>query len=127
MLKIYPAIFHKEDGYWVEFPDLTGCNSCGSTIEETMELAQEALGLYLAERIADRQPLPTATEIFDISVPADCVVSYISTDVEKYIKKNKAVKKTISIPAWLADEAESRNLSLSKVLQDALKLQFGIL
>jgi len=47
MLKIYPAIFHEEDGFWVEFPDLEGCNTCGSTLEETMELAQEALGLYL--------------------------------------------------------------------------------
>ena len=37
MLKVYPAIFHREDGYWVEFPDLIGCQSCGSTIEETME------------------------------------------------------------------------------------------
>ena len=33
MLFIYPAIFHKEDGeYWVEFPDLEGCQSYGKDI-----------------------------------------------------------------------------------------------
>lgn len=44
MLFVYPAIFHKEDNsYWVEFPDLQGCQTFGETIPETMEDAQEAL------------------------------------------------------------------------------------
>lgn len=44
ILFVYPAIFHKEDeSYWVEFPDLKGCNTYGSTIPEAMEMAQEAL------------------------------------------------------------------------------------
>ena len=44
MLFVYPAIFHKEaESYWVEFPDLKGCNTYGSTIPEAMEMAQEAL------------------------------------------------------------------------------------
>ena len=45
MLKVYPAIFHKEDGYWVEFPDLVGCQSYGNTIEETIEMAGRSLRL----------------------------------------------------------------------------------
>ena len=45
MLFVYPAIFHKEDEtYWVEFPDLKGCYSSGSTIAETMEMAQVSEG-----------------------------------------------------------------------------------
>ena len=48
MTMVYPAIFHKEDGsYWVEFPDLMGCYTYGTTIQETMEAAQESLGAYL--------------------------------------------------------------------------------
>lgn len=44
----YPAIFHKdEQGYWVEFPDLPGCNTQGDTIEEAYKMAKEALALYL--------------------------------------------------------------------------------
>lgn len=44
MLLIYPAIFHNEDGnYWVEFPDLEGCQSCGKDLPDTMELSQDAL------------------------------------------------------------------------------------
>lgn len=46
--RIYPAIFHKdEQGYWVEFPDLPGCNTQGETLEEAFKMAKEALALYL--------------------------------------------------------------------------------
>ena len=32
MLFVYPAIFHREDNaYWVEFPDLLGCQTYGAT------------------------------------------------------------------------------------------------
>ena len=37
MLSAYPAIFHKEDGsYWVEFPDLPGCQTVGESIGEVI-------------------------------------------------------------------------------------------
>lgn len=48
MMFVYPAIFHQEEGaYWVEFPDLPGCQSFGDTLNETMAGAQEALEAYV--------------------------------------------------------------------------------
>lgn len=119
MLKIYPAVIHREDGYWVEWPDLEGCSTCGETLEETMELAQEAMGLYIASLMEDGNVLPEATEISDIQ-PDDGFVTYITTDVAQYVRNTKAVKKTLSVPQWLSDYAEKNHLSLSRVLQEAL-------
>ncbi|MDD4564650.1 MAG: type II toxin-antitoxin system HicB family antitoxin [Eubacteriales bacterium] len=120
MLKIYPAIFHEEDGsFWVEFPDLEGCQSCGATLEETMELAQEALGLYLATKIESKEEIPEPSDIkcFEAS---DGFVSYVTADPDKYRRKTKAVKKTLSIPEWLNEEAEKKHINFSSVLQSAL-------
>lgn len=124
MLKVYPAIFHEEDGFWVEFPDLDGCNACGSTLEDAMELAQEALGLYLATLAEEGLEIPSPSPMEGIKT--DGLVSYVSTNMDKYRRNNKAVKKTLSIPQWLADEAEKNNLSLSKVLQEGLKTRLGL-
>lgn len=124
MLKVYPAIFHDEGTYWVEFPDLEGCVSDGDTLEEAMANAQEAMGLYLAAMLEDEQPLPQASDIKEIR--SDDVVSYVSVDVNAYRRSTRAVRKTLSIPEWLAIEAEKRNLSLSKVLQEGLKSQLGL-
>ena len=125
MLKVYPAVFHEEDGFWVEFPNLPGCQSCGSTLEETMELAVEALGLYLVDFLERGKKLPEAPSIREIDADDGSVVTYVSVDPNLYRRNTKAVRKTLSIPGWLADEAESHNLSLSKVLQDGLKEQLG--
>jgi antitoxin HicB len=126
MLKVYPAIFYKEnDSYWVEFPDLQGCQSCGSTLEETMEMAQEALGLYLVSIIEDNLELPVPTDIRLIS-PGEGIVSYVSVEIDNYRRNTKAVKKTLSIPQWMSDEAEKKNISLSKVLQEGLKEQLRL-
>ncbi|MBE6031539.1 MAG: hypothetical protein E7225_08160 [Clostridiales bacterium] len=126
MIKVYPAIIHEEDGYWVEFPDLIGCNSFGETLEETIDNAQEALGLYLINLVESRQSFPVATEISKITPADSATVSYIYTDVDKYRRNNKSVKKTVSLPAWLADAAEANYLSLSKILQDGIKAKLGL-
>lgn len=122
MLHVYPAIFHNEDNsYWVEFPGLEGCQTCGATLSEVMELAQEALGLYLVSILEDGIQLPAPLHSSEIETDADSFINFIGTDIEKYRKNTKAVKKTLSIPAWLAEEAEFQKISLSKVLQDGLR------
>ena len=120
MKKVYPAIIHKkEDGYWVEFPDLEGCHTCGDTLEETMGLAEEVLGLFLVTLEEYNEKIPKPSDIKDIKTDEGDVI-YIYTDMNAYRRDTKAVKKMLSIPAWLAKEADKKNLSLSKVLQDAL-------
>lgn len=115
MTKVYPAIIHEEDGsYWIEFPDLEGCNTYGETLEETLDLASEALGLYLVSLSEAGTPLPEASDLSAMSCQ-DGHAIYVTTDINKYRRDTKAVKKMLSIPAWLAKEAEARNLSLSKV------------
>ena len=119
MLFVYPAIFHKEDNaYWVEFPDLAGCHSYGSSIAETMEAAQEALSAYLLVLLEEGRPLTTPSDVSALH-PEDGFASLVSCSVDQY-KDSKAVKKTLTIPSWLNDRAVSMGLNFSKILQDAL-------
>lgn len=120
MLKIYPAIFHKEDdSFWVDFPDLEGCQSYGNTLEETMEYAQEALGLYIVSKLDNNEKINKPSDIKSIESD-DGFVSYVSTDISKYRKKSKSIKKTLTIPEWLNEEAEKNHINFSSVLQRAL-------
>ncbi len=120
MIKVYPAIFYKEeDSFWVEFPDLIGCQTVGDTLEETMENAMEALGLYLASKLDNEEDINNPSDINSIKI-CDGFVSYVSIDINKYRKRTKAVKKTLSIPEWLNKEAEKNHINFSSVLQKAL-------
>lgn len=98
MLFVYPAIFHKEENmYWVEFPDLEGCHTYGSSINETLETAQEALAAYLLTLLEQGKALPSPSDISSISVE-DGFSSLVSCDIDQY-KDTKAVKKTLTIPS----------------------------
>lgn len=121
MTRVYPAIVHKEDdGYWIQFPDLEGCYTDGDTLAEVLRNAEEALGAFLAVKMEYGEVIPDPSDISDVSKTTEEITTYISVDVNKYHKDTRAVKKMLSIPSWLAKEAEARDWSLSKVLQDAL-------
>ena len=83
-------------------------------------LPAQALGSFLAVKMECEEKMPKASPIEDIKQESNCSKTYVSVDVNKYHRDTKAVRKMISIPAWLAQEAEKRNYSLSKILQEAL-------
>lgn len=119
MLFVYPAIFHKEkEEFWVEFPNLEGCHTYGSSISETMEAAQEALASYLLTLLEQNKPLATPSDMSALHVK-DGFSSLVSCDINQY-KDTKAVKKTLTIPAWLNDRAMTMGINFSQVLQEAL-------
>ena len=54
---------------------------------------------------------------------------YIFTcDTLKYRKmhNNRAVKKTLTIPEWLNEEATAREINFSQVLQEALRMKLNL-
>ena len=119
MLLVYPAIFHKEENYWVEFPDLEGCQSYGTTINETMENAQEALLGCALVLLEEEKLLPHPSDVTSIETDPDSFVSLVSCSLDE-CKNTKAVKKTLTIPSWLNDRAMALGINFSKTLQEAL-------
>ena len=119
----YPAIFHKaeEGGFWISFPDLPECFTEGEDMAQAYKMAVEALGLAIVSRKENQEEIPEATEIDKID-PGDGRVVIVEFDLLEYLKKHesKAVKKTLSIPKWLNEEAVAMGGNFSQVLQEAL-------
>lgn len=126
----YPALFHKEDGggFWVSFPDIPECLTQGTDMSQAYEMAVDALGLALEDRMKENNvPVPTSIDFLVITENSYPVI--IEFDLLEYKKKHssRAVKKTLTIPEWLNDEAIKKNINFSAVLQEALKAQLGII
>ena len=126
----YPALFHKEDdgGFWVSFPDIPECLTQGTDMSQAYEMAVDALGLALEDRMKENNvPVPTSIDFLVIAENSYPVI--IEFDLLEYKKKHssRAVKKTLTIPEWLNDEAIKKNITFSAVLQEALKAQLGII
>lgn len=115
---VYPAIFSKNDDstYTITFPDLTGCISEGKDLANALYMAEKALAQWLSYLQDEKEDIPVASDIRDISVDNPAFVSLIKTNV----RSNKAVRRTISLPEWMDDEANRAGISLSKITQEAL-------
>ncbi len=119
----YPAIFYKgEGGYAVEVPDLPGCTSGGATLAEAILMGTDAASGWVLTELEDGKPVPKASLIGDIRPEDGAFVSMLVLDMDVYTEKygNKAVRKNLTIPAWLNTFAESRHVNFSQVLQDSL-------
>ncbi|MFZ3005157.1 MAG: type II toxin-antitoxin system HicB family antitoxin [Phenylobacterium sp.] len=59
-MRHYIALIHKDpdSDYGVSFPDLPGCVTAGSTLDEAREMATEALALHVAGMAEDGEPVP---------------------------------------------------------------------
>lgn len=128
---VYPAIFTPEDeGHFsINFPDLDGCYTCGDNLSDGMEMAQDALALMLTHLEDEKCDIPAASPINSLAMNSGEFATYISCNTVVYRRRrNKtAVKKTLSIPAWLNDSAVAAGLNFSQILQDALKEQLHIM
>lgn len=120
MKTAYPAIVHEEDGsFWVEFPDLEGCFSEGETMADAISNASDALGGYLCSLMDRDIDVPVASDVKEID-PEGGFLTIIVTDPLSYKRSSKSIKKTLTIPEWLNEEAEKRHVNFSSVLQKAL-------
>ena len=116
---VYPAVFHKnkDNSYTVIYPDLPGCITEGKTLGNAIYMAQSALGQWISYLIDKKHKIPCASAAAKIKRASGEIVNLICAE----IKDAKAVKRTVSIPKWMDDKVITSGLSLSRVLQDALK------
>jgi len=125
----YPAYFRRTDSgtYSVDFPDLPGCVSAGATLEEALSMAREALSLHLYGMIEDGDAIPEPSDPTAVVAEPGAFVAPVEgrPDMMRDAIRNRSVKKTLTIPYWLNEEAERNHINFSQVLQDALKERIG--
>ena len=121
-------VYTDEDGVSVEFPDLPGCLPCAETIDEAVDNAREALGLHLWGMEQDGETIPEPSTIKNIQIGDGGVPMLVDVFMPPFRDKltHRFVKKTLSLPAWLADLADKDGVNCSKVFQAALIDYLGV-
>ncbi|MEG0765123.1 MAG: type II toxin-antitoxin system HicB family antitoxin [Pseudoflavonifractor sp.] len=125
MKLVYPACFysHADDsGYTVEFPDLPGCITQGRNLPDAILMAEDAASGWVLDELEDGKQAPAASATAELSPREGGFVNLLVLDMDRYAEKygEKAVRKNLTIPAWLNTFAEQKNINFSQVLQDAL-------
>lgn len=121
---VYPAVFHpNSDGtFTITYPDLPGCVSEGKSLENALYMAQDALTQWISTAAENGISFSPASTIGTVARGDDEFVSLIRA----VVKDEHAVRRTVSIPKWMDDKVSESGLSLSRVLQDALKERLNV-
>jgi len=134
-IHVYPALFSKEENgmYSVYFPDFDctnySCTTGGNDLKDAMVMANDALCLTLYGMEDDGATIPTPSDMSKIDIQnSGDFVSLVQCDTTFYHNyySKKAVRKTLTIPAYLNVIAEKEGINFSHVLQEALKRQLGV-
>lgn len=128
MKYVYPAVFTPlpSGEYDVRVPDLPGCITCGKDLADAIEMAQDAIEMWLCDAEDSHESIPAPSKVLNANPPQ--FINLIVADTEQYRRENdnRAVKKTLTIPSWLNAQAEKAGVNFSQILQDALKDRLGL-
>jgi len=122
----YPIFIHKDEmsDYGVTVPDLPGCFSAGSTIEEAVENTKEAIECHLQGLLLDKDPIPLKNPLeYHLNNPEfkDAILARVEIDLSRISGKTTNIN--ISLPeAFLKQFKEYTRLdggNLSGFLIDA--------
>lgn len=97
----YFGVIHKEKNsdYGISFPDLAGCISAGSTLEELNVMAREALKLHLDSMEEDGDDIPApSTSYADIYEQYKDDEGFFGLTLISVAQKVKRVRINVSLP-----------------------------
>jgi predicted RNase H-like HicB family nuclease len=120
----YVALIHKEpkSDFGVSFPDFPGCITAGSTVQEAMAMAREALAGHIEVMTDEGLPIPAPSGV-DIIMKKRENRDGVAAMVPAPDMDDRAVRLNITLPANLVREIDERTENRSRFLAQAAALQ----
>ena len=125
----YPAVFTYEPDQEIAvvFPDLD-CATSGVNEDDALLSARELLGIVQNGMEEEGEAIPSPTPLNEVKVEENerVVLVDVFMPTVRLAQVNKAVNRTVTLPAWLNAVALEHNVNFSQVLQEALKQQLNV-
>ena len=138
----YPVILTEVDtNILIEVPDLgilTEANEEGQpkgTTADAIMMARDAIGLTCIGAEDEGREVEEPSQISEVDVSKGAfyadgvgIITLVDVDLMEYRRKleNKTVRRNVTLPNWLNQEAEKAHINVSRVLQEALMEKLDI-
>ena len=134
--KVYPTILTQTDDRTVliEVPDMEILTQ-GKDYADAIMMARDAIGLKGISMEDAGEKLPEPSDLSSVHPDKGTfadegkgIVTLVDVDFLIYRRKNdnRMVRRNVTLPNWLNQEAEEAKLNVSKVLQEALMAKLNV-
>ena len=122
---VYPAIFpplRRARGLRRHRPGFAWLCNRGKTLADAILMAEDAASGWVLDELEGGNTAPDASNLNTIQAGTGEFVNLLVLDIDAYAEKygRKAVRKNLTIPAWLNTFAERQQVNFSQVLTDAV-------
>ena len=124
---ISPAQDEKES-YVVYFPDFNS-GTQGETLADAIDMAADAIGVLGITMEDEGESIPAPTPIQDVLPRQDGdIITLVAVDFAEYRRRNdqRAVRRNVSLPAWLDNAAREAGVNVSAILTGALRQELHL-
>jgi predicted RNase H-like HicB family nuclease len=123
----YPVIISQGQKFLIASVPDCDIDTQGTSIVDAIEMARDAISIWCVGQQDAGRDLPEPSELTAIKHDAGDTVTLVDVDVDAYRRKldNRAVRKNLTVPSWLNEQAERAGINFSGVLQEALKQKLG--
>lgn len=129
----YPIVIHKDEDsdYGVTIPDIPGCYTAGSSIEEAIDMAQEAVECHIEGLLIDNEPVPLSSDIEILQTNLESrngVWAIVEVDISKLSIKSKKVNVTMpekllnTVDQYAKKHGESRSGLLAQAVTEYMSV-----
>lgn len=125
MKKAYPITLQRDGEFYVVYVPDFEINTQGTSIADAIDMARDAISLCACTRQDENMSIPEPSALNAVDKGSAEIVTLVDVDFDEYRKRylTRTVRKNVSLPAWLNDEAEREGINFSAVLQNALKAE----
>ena len=134
--KVYPTILTQTDDgtVLIEVPDMEILTQ-GKDYADAIMMARDSIGLKGISMEDAGEKLPEPSDLSSVHPDKGTfadegkgIVTLVDVDFLIYRRKNdnRMVRRNVTLPNWLNQEAEEAKLNVSKVLQEALMAKLNV-
>jgi len=123
MKTAYPIVISKGKKFLiVSVPDCE-IDTQGENLVDAIEMARDAISIWCVCQQDEGRLLPEPSDLSTVANNPGDTVTLVDVDVDAYRRtlENRTVRKNLTIPSWLNEQAEKAEINFSQTLQRALK------
>lgn len=127
MKYVYPILLTPcESGYVVYVPDFD-INTEGASLSDAIDMARDAIGACGLSLQDLKKEIPQPSTIV-LDHKEGEIATLVDIDFDAYRRANdlRTIRKNVTLPSWLAYEAEREGVNFSQVLQEGLKAKLNL-
>lgn len=128
MKQVYPIVITPDEGMYVVYIPDFDINTEGMSVSDAISMARDAIGMAGCYLQDEKRSLPSSSALNTVQRTDKDLVTLVDIDFAAYRKKHdmRTVRKNVTLPSWLNEEAENAHINFSALLQKALKEELRI-